>query len=39
MPVLRQDNVLELWSDSMYEIDHGVAVGDGKRPAGAEIVL
>ena len=39
VPVLRQDDVHEFRRDAMNHLNNGITVGDGKRPAGAEIVL
>ncbi len=39
VPVLREDDVLETRRDGMDDRNDGVAVGNGKRTAGAEIIL
>ena len=39
VPVLGEDDVLELRSDAVNDGDHGIAVRHGQSAAGAEIVL
>ena len=39
VPVLGEDNVLKERGDAMDCRDYGVALGNGKRAAGAEIIL
>ena len=39
MPVLREDDVLKQRRDAMDGLDNGIAIGNGKRTAGAEVVL
>jgi len=39
MPVLDENDVLEMLGGAMNGFDDGIAVGDGERTAGAEIIL
>ncbi len=39
MPVLRNDDGLEILGDLIDDGHHGIAIGDCERPAGAKIVL
>ncbi len=39
VPILGEDDVFKQRSDAMDGADHGVSIGNGKRPARAEIVL
>jgi hypothetical protein len=39
VPVLREDDVFEQWRDAMDGLDHGITIANGKRSAGAEVVL
>ena len=39
VPVLREDNVVKEWRDSMDDGNDSVALGHGERAAGAEVVL
>jgi hypothetical protein len=39
MPVLGEDDVLEQRRNAMDRVDYGIAIGNGERTAGAEVVL
>jgi hypothetical protein len=39
MPVLGQHDVIKAFGEAIDDRHHGIAVGDRKRSAGAEIVL
>ncbi len=39
VPVLGEDDVLEVLRGAVDRVDDGIAVGNGERPAGAEVVL
>ena len=39
MPILGQRNMIEALGEAIDEGHHGVAIGDRKRAAGAEVVL
>jgi hypothetical protein len=39
MPILGQDNMVEALSEAIDDRNHGIAVSNRKRAAGAEIIL
>jgi hypothetical protein len=39
MPILGQHDMVEAFGKAIDDRHHGIAVGNGKRAAGAEIVL
>jgi hypothetical protein len=39
VPVLREHDVLEERRNTMDRLDHRIAIGNGQRAAGAEIIL